>query len=160
VKGTPSPPPPPLLRKSCPQDVVNVFLVETLSSSAPQQVVLHTLQIRLGPLAILFSVGQVFDEVLPDGALDRFNFLVELTDGPNLSLGVVLFSVVLPCLVIGPVVVREGKCDHHGLKFHWSRITGVSGSSSITSVSSLIVVNQLALFDCSASLVLIASLSA
>jgi hypothetical protein len=136
---------------------------------APQQVISHTLQIRLGPLAILFSVSKVFDEVLPDGAVDRFNFLVELTDGPDLSLGVVLLSVVLPYRVIDPVVVGEGKCGHHGLKFHWScvhhgfivvQITCVSGSSSITSVGSLIVVNQLPFFDCSTLLVLFASLSA
>jgi hypothetical protein len=62
VKGTPSPHP--LLRKSCPQDFVNIFLVEILSLLAPYQVILLAARIRLGPLTIPFSVLQVLDEVL------------------------------------------------------------------------------------------------
>jgi hypothetical protein len=129
---------------------VQRFLVYLFLPVTPDQVVPHTMRIRLGPLAVLFSARQVLDEILSDGALDQFFLLVELTNRPFFPLGVVLFSVVLPGRVIDPVVGGEGKCGHHGLKFHWSRIhhglvvvrvAGVTGSSSITLVGHLVVVN-------------------
>jgi hypothetical protein len=76
VKGTPSPPP--LLRKSCPQDVVNRLLVKFFTLATPVQVAPTPEWVRLGAFEVPLSSGQIFHEIPSHRTVDRFNLLLRV----------------------------------------------------------------------------------
>jgi hypothetical protein len=161
VKAIPSPPP--LLRKSCPQDVVNILLVEFFTLVIPLQVAPRPEWVGLRTFTIPFSSGQILHEIPSHRAVDRFNLPVPVvlfgvvlpwTDTEDVvrHLGVVLIGEVLPWGNVEdvPLVVGEGDGRNHCLQVNWSRILHdvfsawilrVASSGAISSVGGLVVVN-------------------
>jgi hypothetical protein len=84
VKGTPYPPP--LLRKSCPQDFVNDLLIKIFLLAAPLQVASATERHRLGAFTVSFSAVEVLDKIPSHWTMY----------GSNLVLLVVLLAEVTP----------------------------------------------------------------
>jgi hypothetical protein len=157
-----NPVPSPLLQKSCPQDVVNVLLVEIFTLAAPLQVVSLPEWIRLGTFTILFPIRLIFYEILPHRTMDRFSLhlsvvLVSIvlpwanTEDVGRHFSVVLVSVVLSWGNVedDPVVVRDGDGGNHCLQVNRSGVlhffsfwvSGVPSSGAVSSVGSLVVVN-------------------
>jgi hypothetical protein len=161
VKATPSPHP--LLRKSCPQDVVNILLVEIFTLATPLQVAPPPEWIGLGTFTIPFPLCQIFNEIPSHRAMDRFNlhvgvvlFCVVLswpdTEDVGRHLSVVLVSIVLPWGNVEdvPFVFGDGDGGNHCLQVNRSgilhyvfpvRIPCVSSSGAISSIGSLVLVN-------------------
>jgi hypothetical protein len=161
VKGTPSPSP--LLRKSCPQDVVNILLVEIFTLATPLQVAPLPEWIRLGAFTIPFPLCQIFNEIPSHRTVDRFNLHVGVvlvsvvlpwadTEDVGRHLSVVLVSILLPWGNVEGVlfVFSDGDGGDHCLMVNRSRvlhdvfsvrIPRVASSGAISSVGSLVVVN-------------------